>query len=221
MNNDQGQVLLKNRNEEIALALDVLVISEETRITDIFHYRKWSVEQGICFLVGIFDEHCDKNDVCHLTTLGGYVYSEPDDKDVIDGFLDRYKRLMSFWQHADRPDKKYSRKFFINWASQYKHVCETAWLKDAQNKGLVPKNWPTPIGKTEKNNADAVLGEKEKTTLLKIIAGMIIATYNDLDRHGLLTEIASDLDRAGFHVSEGTLSKHINAARALLPSKDC
>ena len=220
MNNNIDQISVKNRIDQIALALDVLEISTESRITDIFRYRKWSVEQGICFLVGIFDEHCDEKGICHLTTLGGHVYSEPEDKDVIDGFLERHERLMSFWQHADRPNKKYFRKFFINWASQYQHVCETTWLKDAQNKGFVPKDWPTLLNKPHKNNPDAELGEKEKSTLLKIIAGLIVTTYKTHDRHGLLKEIASDLDCVGFHVSEGTLSKHINAARALLPSKD-
>ena len=220
MNSDQDQSLVKNSNEKVALALDVSELSTESRITDILRYRKWSVEQGICFLVGIFDEHCDEKGICHLTTLGGQVYSEPDDKDVIDVFLERHDRLMSFWQHADRPNKKYSRKFFINWASQYQHVCETAWVKDAQSKGFVPKDWPILLNKKARNSADAELGEKEKSTLLKIIAGLIVTAYKGHDRHGLLKEIASDLDCAGFHVSDGTLSKHINAARALLPSKD-
>ena len=219
MNTSQSDLSVNANQEDIALALNVSEISTESRITDIFSYRTWTVDQGIRFLVGIFDERCDKNDICHLTTLGGRTYIEPDDKDIINGFLERYDRLMSFWEQSNRPDKKYSRRFFINWASRYQHICETTWLKDAQKKGLVPKDWPT-IGKMAGKNTDAVLGEREKTTLLRIIAGLIVTAYKGHPGHGLLKEIDSDLTLAGFHVSEGALSKHINAARALSPSKD-
>lgn len=220
MKNDLHHSSSSNRNDEIALALDVLEISADPRITDIFLYRKWSVENGINYLVGIFDEYVDENDICHLTTLGGTVYSEPDNQEIIDGFLERQNRLMLFWQHGDRENKKYFKKFFIRWASQYQHVCETAWLKDAQSKGFVPESWSNTVSRTSKETAASVLGESERTSLLKIIAGLTVYAYKDRDHHGLRTKIGLDLDCAGCHVAEGTLNKHLNAAWELLPSKE-
>ena len=207
-------------NDEIVSKLDVMTISTELRIRAIFNCRYWSVEDGINYLVGIFNEYCDDQGLCHITTLSGKNYSEPEDKEIIDGFIERQNILMLVWQHGGRENKKYSKLFFIRWASQHQNICETTWLKDAKEKGFIDTEKPKEKidDKVSIKTEESDLRSNERKCLLTIIAGLTLRAYKTHDRHGLQKKIRSDLDCEGCHVAENTLSKHLKDAWELVPN---
>lgn len=79
--------------DEIESVLNVATISTDPAITEVLLYANWTVGDGLQYLVGIFDEHIDENNVGHLVTLGNVHYSERDNKEIYDAFFAKYDRL--------------------------------------------------------------------------------------------------------------------------------
>ncbi len=67
---------------------------------------------------------------------------------------------------------------------------------------------------------DLAAAKREKETLLKLVAGMIIGGYGGFPAEGrssLASEIASDCERAGVPTDRDTILKFIRQAREKLP----
>lgn len=222
MENNKDCASVTTRGTEISIALNVLRISTEPKIKAIFSCRNWSVDQGLTYLAGIFKEYCDEDDRCHLTTLEGIDYSEPKDKEIIAAFMERYHLLAFVWNHSGNKEDEYPQRKFFGWVRRHQQICETTWLKDAQEKGLVPESWSRSVSQVSAANTTikSELGERERASLLQIIAMLSALAYKGHPKHGLLKIIGRDLERAGFQLAPNTVSKHLNAAWALLPSKE-
>ncbi|HXI87153.1 MAG TPA: hypothetical protein VNH64_06815 [Parvularculaceae bacterium] len=70
-------------------------------------------------------------------------------------------------------------------------------------------------------SAEKELGERERTTLLKMIIGMAIKGYTydpKVERSAIPREIAEDIQSLKFDISTQTVPEKLAAARELLPS---
>ncbi len=71
--------------------------------------------------------------------------------------------------------------------------------------------------------ADKPLGAKERESLLKLVIGMAVAAYRynpAASRSEVVSEIASDLEKAGVALDVDTVRKYIREGRELLPPSE-
>lgn len=80
-------------------------ISENPLIEDIFRFDLWGTEQGIDYLVGIYETtYDDEQLVDQLVSLDGLIYKRGKDDDVIERFTSLHDRLSNIWRHSRRKD---------------------------------------------------------------------------------------------------------------------
>ena len=201
---------------------NVMSISDAPAIKDIFRYKWWTVEEGLFYLTGAFSlvGNTEDSDQDRLITLDGREFRDPGDSEVIDYFWSLHTRLKKIWDRSRLVKDQYSPAFFLRWGRSNADVFTIFWLNDALEKGLVRSTWLEAPDTNKKitQREDTELGEKERQTLYKIIAGLIFAKHGTVD-HGTLKAIERDTERAGCHVSENTISKHVRAAEQYLPNK--
>lgn len=212
MENDKNPESSSQPSSALVTELNVCAVSSDPLITDIFRYPFWSVEEGLLYSLGVF-KYWSTDGVDKIRTLSNMVYSYTDHKEIIDAFEDRLVRLEAIWKHGHRKEM-YRRGYFIRWARNLPDICELSWLKDAENKGLV-----LPENKKPTTAIDTPLSEDERTSLLKIIAGMASAGYR-YPKHGAHKKIFCDLETKGVGVCDNTLRRHLYAAMQHLPPSE-
>lgn len=202
--------------QECVSDIKVSDIADCIDITDVFRYALWSAEEGLNYLAGVFrfDEYKNEPDI--MITLDGKWYSSDNNGDAINLIVGRIDRLWRFWDHSRKSDM-YSPAFFIKWGLRHKDIFNIDWLDDAAAKNLVGKKLLSYSAKADQDGKE--LKEREKTSLLKIIAGMSGGAYK-YPEHGAKKKIERDMEKIGVHVAENTLSKYLDAARELLPSNN-
>lgn len=131
--------------------------------------------------------------------------------------------------------------FFLAWAERNRFAVPDGLQAAIQNHGVQVGDWKTIcdqqsdlIGVLEGNikllnmriaaleNAPVTksLGERERTSLLKLVIGMAIKGYGHdpvASRTGTAREIASDLQLTGLTLDEDTIRKYLAEAREQLP----
>lgn len=188
-------------------------ISENPLIEDIFRFDLWGTEQGIDYLVGIYETtYDDERFVDQLVSLDGLIYKRGKDDDVIKRFTSLHDRLSNIWRHSRRKDK-YTPGYFIRWGLGLADIFQISWLEDAKAKGLVPEKWL--IRTPSSDSFDRVVEEKslgkKEGYLLSIIAGLYFARYSQQSEETALA-VQKDLDLAGINIDIRTIRRHLLAA---------
>lgn len=202
--------------DEIKSALNITTISTDPDIYEPLLYASWTVKEGLLCLVGISEWYADENNVNYLVTFDNVHYSEKDSKEIYDAFIAKYSRLKRIWE-SSHSEEKYPKEYFIEWALQDKNICSITWLDDAKNKGYVPADIFPPTEKNVGTTTETDLSDREKTSLLKIIAGLAAGGYRYPSR-GALTDMIKDFEKNGCGVIENTLSKYLKEAKQYLPA---
>lgn len=102
-------------------------------------------------------------------------------------------------------------KKFVAWAMNL------GWDIPDELKGMA-----SPDSKISGSKGKDDLGEKERTTLLKIIIGMAISGYRydpAAQRNDAVSEISQDLAKLGIAVTDDTVRSKLQDAKAFLPAK--
>lgn len=194
------------------MKIEVMTIADDVRIQDIFRYKRWTIGDGIDYLVGIYKVR-ELDGFHEVTTLDGKIYREPEHAKEIHELFEIADRLQALWDHGIRKGIEYHPAIFVRWGLRYRDAAKLDWLSDAQNKNLVPHSVGKPKEKSEKE-----LTPNERTSLLKIIAGLSAEMYGlPIPRQGLRTMIGQELEKHGVGLHETTRNKFLKEAWELLP----
>lgn len=180
--------------------IHVTTVSDDPLILDVFRFKLWDRDEGIDHLLGIYKDFDLPDGSRDIVTLDGKRYNTTKHQDQIQELFERHDRLVDIWEHSTKRPR-YSPVFFIRWGMLYRDICPLSWIEDAQDKGLLPKPKEKPVE----------IHHSERTTLLKIIAGLTLVAYEQ-PKHGLKAEIGRDLQERGLGVNEETLNKHLGRA---------
>lgn len=175
-------------------------MSDAPLIRDIFRFKLWEMDEGLDYLLGIFKTNRLPDGTVELHTLDGRCFNSSDDQALMDEIFSRHDRLAEIWNHSAKKSR-YSPGFFVRWGLQHRDICKLSWLDDALNKGLLQQ----PVEKA------APLHHSEKSSLLRIIAGLTVIAYKK-PSHGLKAEIRREFEQIGLEISENTLNKHLENA---------
>lgn len=183
--------------------ITVTTLSDDPLILDVFRFKLWNRNEGIDYLLGIFKFVELPDGSKELQTLDGHRYNSQKDQAIMDDLFAKHDRLVKIWKHS-RKGLRYSPRFFIRWGLQHSDICPLYWLEDAQAKGLYPK----PQEKVQIQEQASELHHSERAKLLQIISGLTHFIYGP-PKHGLMTEIRTDLDGIGFNIGETSMNKHL------------
>jgi hypothetical protein len=195
-------------------SVEVTSIADDIEIKSIFRYRSWIVDQGIDYLVGIFTERNLPDGSYELVTLDGKHYSNVLQKAEVEDLIKRRKILDDIWSNSRRKNDRYWPSTFLRWGMENRDIAKISWYDDALNKGLL-KEILAPRENPKQNDQPQKLANSEREKLLTIIAGMLHEKYNYGDQ-GIQKLLMRHIEGAGLSISENTLSKHFNDAKALL-----
>ncbi len=172
---------------EIKETIEVISIADDLKILNIFRLRSWKVNEGIDFLVGIFEENHLPDGSIDFVMLDGRHYLYAQHKSEIDALNLRSKLLVEIWESTGRRRERYPPRILLEWGMKYRDLSKISWYDDALTKGLLTEILK-PDELQEAAKQEQSLNAKEKGSLLKIIAGFTKLYYGDL-RRGLKAEI--------------------------------
>jgi len=141
------------------------------------------------------------------SAVPGRRYSNAEYEPEINEINLRYKLLKEIWDRTNRKRESYSPRIFIDWGMKHRDLAKIAWFDDARARGLLDD-----IQKSQKKLAteddQKPLNAKEKSSLLKIIAGLSKLCYGDF-RRGLKAEVVEDFEKLAKDYPELKIDKDI------------
>lgn len=191
-------------------------MKDEDRAPDFSYWAKlsfWTIAQSTALLIG---EDPD-------TVLEGDAPAPNCPDDVKAAFFQMFRLLDSHIRlsgvGANQPPTE-----IIEWALHARVDPPSALVEAARAQGrtLIEKHAKETRDRDDAATGDAEkpLGERERSTLLRIIIGMAIGGYGynpDDKRSDAATTISSDLERFGLDGSAQTIRNKLHEARELLP----
>jgi len=187
--------------------IEATSIADDLKIRNVFRLDRWTVEEGIDFLQGVFLEYDLGDGATELLMLDGRRYSNAEYEPEINEINLRYKLLKEIWDRTNRKRESYSPRIFIDWGMKHRDLAKIAWFDDARARGLLDD-----IQKSQKKLAteddQKPLNAKEKSSLLKIIAGLSKLCYGDF-RRGLKAEVVEDFEKLAKDYPELKIDKDI------------